>query len=224
MYTHLITSYAATTTTRKTGWPTVKKYADPKDIFRLGAMIHHTRQRNPQQILGCIPGRRGVQENTQYSPLQAVPDGQKGNNTDSMPFRFHSCERRAGFSRHRKWRPQLAPLPPLPHPPLRDSGTGTSMQEDQRDLWRLQSNISKNTAVSRPTFTDDHTDKEEHREGDTGKSSKMRGTHLPFFPLRSWLASLPEYCCHRIIRFHSEERGTITVKPHCDAGRAFLYT
>lgn len=96
-------------------------------------------------------------------------------------FRFHSCERRAGFSRHRKWRPQLAPLPPLPHPPLQgwDSGTGTSMQEDQRDLWRLQSNITKKHGLCRGKASRPMTETEaKHREGDTGKSSKVRSSHL----------------------------------------------
>lgn len=60
----------------------------------------------------------------------------------------------------------------------------------------------------------------------------MRSTHLFFFfsfffflRLRSWLASFPEYCCHRIIRLHFEERGTLDVKPSENLGRAIpLYT
>lgn len=115
-----------------------------------------------------------------------------------MPF--HSCERRAGFSRHRKWRPQLAPLPPRPHPPLQgsDSSTGTSTQEDQGDLWRLR---SKNFLGPRPR-RDGPARHWRHRGG--AEAEETRGK-TP--------VAQREGCRHKIIRFQGEERET----QHCEA-------
>lgn len=120
-----------------------------------------------------------------------------------MPF--HSCERQAGFSPLRKWRPQLAPLPPLPHPPHRgsDSSTGTSTQEDQRDLWRLQSNVLEDSQPGQDART--------HGRGDARFSA-----WTPIFHR--------ERCCHKIITIQSEERETNTMKLPSEPGNSFHWS
>lgn len=170
-------------------------------------MIHHTRrvrQINPQQILGYIPERRGFKKTQSNSPLQVVPDGQKGNNTDSMPLDSTPVRDEQGSLVTENGGHSLLPSPlsPIPHSEAQTQALAHPCRRTREicgdySLTFFFFFLKTRLCQDKPTRPVTEIE-EKHREGDTRKPSKVRGTHLSvflesffFLCLRSWLPSFP---------------------------------
>lgn len=135
-------------------------------------MIHHTRrvrQINPQQILGCIPERRGFKKTlTVIPPLQVVPDGQKRKQHWLNAFRFipllWETSRVSLVTENGGHSLLPSPLSPIPHSEAQNQALAHPCRRTREICGdyspTFKKKEKKDTAMSRRrTFTADHRDR-----------------------------------------------------------------